>query len=444
MFLKGFNIKIYRLREENAENEFILYDLNTKKWNQYNKTRITSILLKEIINTGIDFLEQARVMTGNMNLTQQELTSKLKNQIISLMVEDEYILIDNIGYKPVECEIYEEEEYTYFNTYKKSKYLSSGGKKGNFKNIKALLMNLCGDNEEQYNYFNSWLGYIIQNPLTKLKTSIVFKGQQSSGKSKFSQLVLKNIFGSNYETINQKALESEFNYYMMGTQLIVAEEVIHNENKMTTSEKLKDSVSNEWATIRRLYKNTLLLRNYTHWIFFSNNHIPLKLDPDDTRYSIFFSKKLENGLNLINNLRKNLENELNAYVYYLLNLKVDFAKINVPFQNEERQKVIKAAFNNVQEFLSYSEDLGGFINLNELYKNNNMDYYDNQIKPKLDGKNKTYIETNNMYYLYKHFCIEAGHKPFSRANFTREMNKFGYDNGVQRIEGVATRVIWLN
>lgn len=440
-YLEAFNLKIYRLKEENSDNEFLLYYSDLKKYNQYNKNRLRDILIKELEIKGQDILELARIILDNPDLQRKEFTSQVQNKVFQQLIDKEYQLIDNVGYKPIKEEIYIEEDNIYFNTYKMSPYLLTGGIKGDFNNIQKLLMNLCGNNEEQYNYFNEWIAWILQNPLKRLKTSIVFKGEQSSGKTKFSQLVLRNIFGNNYQTINQNSLDSEFNYYMMGSQLIMAEEVIHKENKFNTSEKLKDYTSNEWVTIRRMYKNILLLRNYTQWIFISNNHIPLKLDSDDTRYNIFFSSKLKNGTKLIGDLIKNLEGELNAYVYYLFHLKLDFDKINVPFENNEREKVIRASWNNIQEFLSYVEDMGGFKELNSNYCKDNPSY--TNILNYYQNNQKEFVLTQNLYNLYDEFCYEAGHKKFSRAGFTRELNKLGYDNGIQRIDEKPLRVVYL-
>ena len=47
-YIEGFNFKIYRLKEERQDAEFLLFNIESKEYNQFNKKRLAEILFKEI------------------------------------------------------------------------------------------------------------------------------------------------------------------------------------------------------------------------------------------------------------------------------------------------------------------------------------------------------------------------------------------------------------
>jgi len=427
-----FKFKIFRLREVKETEEYLLYNLDTKQYNQYSLKRLLTMLIDEI------YLKQI-----NLNDYIKDLgidTHKVKpEQVLTLWIKQETNLINNISYKPEDVLIFNDGHKLYFNLYNKSLLLKKKDlEDGEFKYIKKLILNLVGNNLIEYNYFIKWIAWQIQNPLIRLPTSIIFQGEQGTGKTQFCNKVLKNIFESNFCEIGQTDINSDWNDYILGKQLIVANEVIHNDNKFLVPDKLKNYVTDEYIRVLRRFRDGIISKNYAQWIFVTNNDIPLKIDKDDRRYSVFKSKKLKNGYDLIKNLDENLNNELKYFVHFLLNLEVTFDEVSSPLFNEAKDDLIKANYNSVEEFVEAAKDAGGFDKLNSIYHEN--DFFNN-LDLQTIGDSYGFI-TDNLYKLYIRFCIGGGISfKFTRSNFTRHMKRLGFKPSTLFLDGKTHRVL---
>ena len=427
-----FGFKIFMLREVKETEDHLLYNIETKKYNQYSKKRLITVLLQEF-----------KLKQINLNVYLEKLGLDLskvkKDKLICFWIDEELALIDNLNYKPSDELIFNDDNKLFFNIYNKSKLLiKKDFEVGEFKYIKQLIMNLVGDNEIEYDYFLKWLAWQIQNPLVRLPTSIIFQGEQGTGKSQFCNKVLKNIFGNNFTEIGQTDINSDWNDYIMGKQLIVANEVIHNDNKFLVPDKLKNYVTDEYIRILRRFRDGIITRNYAQWIFVTNNDIPLKIDKDDRRYSVFKSKKLVNGYELIKNLDENLVEEIKYFMNYLLSLELNFDEVSQPLHNSAKDDLIKANYNSVEEFIELANETGGFDKLNSHYYKN--DYLINLETHQL-GESLCFV-TDNLYKLYVRFCLDYGITyKFNRNNFSRQMKKYGFETTTARIDDKVQRVL---
>lgn len=422
--LESFGFKVYRLREVKESDEFLLFDIEKKLYNQYSAKRFYDILDSELYENGIDYKE----------IAVNELSYSDNIKKISLLkdwVSRECKLIHNLSYQPSDEMIFEEDNKLFFNIYKKSKLLKQECSKKEFPHIKRLMLNLVGNNEEEFYYFINWIGWQIQNPLKRLPTSIILQGEQGTGKTQFCELVLKKLFASNFMEIGQTEINNDHNDFILGKQLIVANEVIHNDNKFLVPDKLKRYVTDEYLSINKKYKDTIYCRNFSQWIFVSNNDMPLKIDKGDRRYTIFKSKKLTNGFELIGNLINNLQEELEGFVYYIKNLNIDYDYVSTPLMNEAKKDLIKLSQNSVEEFIDFIREIGGFDNY---VMNVNF-----ESTPK-----GLCLPTQVIYEIYCRFCVENGitHK-FTRRNFTMQLKKAGLIDDIVRINEKTTRVILL-
>jgi hypothetical protein len=427
--LINLGYKIYRLSEAKEIEEFLLYDIKKKNYNCFSKKRLFDIFKKILETSNFDFMKFAEI-------TNQKIS---KEKVVETLIEENYLLINNFGYKPTNCEIFEEDNRILFNVYNKSDFLINFFPNDDldFPYIKELINNLVGNNEDDFNWFCKWIAFIIQNPLKKLATGVILQGEQGTGKTQFCNLILKNLFESNFIEIGQVQIDSEWNDYLQGKQLIVGNEVIYNENRFTVPDKIKNYMTDEYISINRRFKNTLTLRNYSHWILTTNNQVPIKIDDGDRRWSVFKSKKLDDGWNLIKNLKANLYEELIAFTTYLLQLNIDYEEVDKPIMNEHKKEIIRACQNNVLEFYDEAQNVGGFSSLQEEYGTNfNLEIY--------FANNKNVIIGKNLYNFYKFYCSENQIKSHSRFNFTRFLKLKNIDTKVYLINGKSERCYSLN
>jgi len=441
VIFKELGFDIFMIRESKADDEILIYNNQKKNYNTYSKKRAINFLYFELEKKEICIVSLLKKESFEFDEDNSEKAKGYKIKLLNRIFDKEVLLVDNIGYSPVDTITFQEDEKTYFNIYKKSKFLLEFEKNDHtFENIEKLIMNLVGKKKENYIYFNKWLAWQIKYPLSRLPTSIIFQGEHGTGKTKFCNLVLKNIFAKNFTEIGQTDINDDYNDFILGKQLIVANEVIHSDNKFLVPDKLKNFVTDEFLSIKKKFKDTFYARNYSQWIFVSNNQVPLKIEQGDRRYTVFKSKKLMDGEELITNLLDNLDSELAGYLNYLFGLEVNFLEVGKPLHNKEKQDVIEASWNSIDEFYNTAKEVGGFDVLNKQYETE--EFFSNVLaihKIKVGHA----IISASLHNLYKKFCEDAGYKPFGRANFVRELRRFNLTPSVQKIDDQTKRVILL-
>lgn len=423
--INDFGFKIYRLRMAQDNCEFLLYDTTNSVYYQYSYRRGKDIL-KQLIEK-ITKIELIDYMKKNDYLDE-----KGKGQdcmaIFNRWITEELEFIDNISYKPVDKLIFEEDGVLFFNLYRKSDLLKEDLKDydTNFPMIKQLILNLIGDDEKAYTYFIKWLAWKIQNPLDRLATSIVFKGEQGSGKTLFTDYVLKPIFKTNFIEITQADIAADYNDYMLGKEIVIANEVIYNEKNVNSSQSIKKLVTDSHITVRQKYKSTIYSNNYAQFIFTSNARVPVGVERNDRRFSIFKSKKLHDGVLFFQEFVKIQDKELRSFLKYIREeVDVILGEVNYPYINQHRKEVIEASLNSVELFFESITDAGGIEELNKEYIENN-DGWRLNIQM-IQNSKSTYYKIESMYKLYQRFSIYSGIKNiFGRNGFTAMLRHMNY------------------
>ncbi len=425
--IEDFGFKIYRLRQAQENSEFLLFDTDKLKYNQFSVRRGKDMLRLEIekllnMELGLYMIKQEYIDDDEKNI------SKATAITFNRWITKEIKIIDNINYIPEEIELFKEDEDTYFNTYRKEQILNEDTKdvKDKFQTIKKVLLNLVGHDEDAYTYLTKWIAWQIQNPTKRLATSIILQGEQGTGKTLFCTYVLRYIFNKNFCEVGQSDINKEHNDYIMGKQIIVANEVIHSDTKYIVSEKLKNYVSDDYVSIIRKYRDSLNVRNYAQWIFVSNNQVPIKIEKGDRRYSVFRSKKLKDGFQLFKTLKENQHNEVLGFIKYLKELEVRFDEVNTPFHNMARNDLIEANLNSIESFFAAAEEQEGIDKLNKQYTGKTGYGWKNDLKY-IVNSNTTYITLDCLYKLYLRFCDDAGiKKTFGRNGFTSMLKHLNY------------------
>jgi hypothetical protein len=169
------------------------------------------------------------------------------------------------------------------------------------------------------------------------------------------------------------------------------------------------------------------MKNYTQWIFVTNNFIPIKIEKGDRRYTVFKSKKLKNGFTLITNIIKNIDKELEGFIYHLLNLEVKFTEVAAPLNNKAKKDIQNASQNTIDDFIEYIETENGIEDSIKILHYN--------MKDIVHKNNKILISTTIFYHFYIKFCSNNGiiHK-FIKPNFTRYLGSIGYGNTMYKDE----------
>lgn len=426
--------EVYFLEEEKAENNCILF---FPKKNYYVQKSLNEV----IINIFYDCKERGLDLEKELKLNLlfekwdtfsfKKQMSLILDQIRRVLEQENRIkLIYNINYSPIDEKFIRVDNKKFFNIYKKSNLLSletPEASEFDFKHIKELILNLCGNNQEYYNWFIQWLGFQIQNPTAKLPTATIFQGEQGTGKGVLKTQILDSIFGNNCQEINQTHLESSFNEYLLGKQIIVANEVMHNENRQTLPNILKNLVTDEFITIQRKFRKDLVIRNYTHWIFCTNSDNPIKIDGDDRRYSVFKSKKLKGGgvkaQKFVKELIENKEHELPHFLKYLKELDVDEFFVSNPIETEAKKDIQELNKNSLERFIDYLRDFSDLKKSTDTLINGKFTFVQEETS---EGGS---IPTDLLYLIYEAYCDKFREKGvFNKLTFSKKLRTLNIES----------------
>ncbi len=426
--------EVYYLEDEKPENNHLLYFTNKDYFVQKSECEVILNIFYDCKEKGIDLIKELNldsIFDKWEDFSFKKQMAIIQDQVRRLLQQQNRIKkVFNIGYEPSERKFIPQDNKHYFNTYKKSEkwdYYKKESKK-HFPNIKELMLNLCNKNTEYYNWFCKWLAWQIQNPKEKLPTAVILQGRQGSGKGTFKDLILDNIFGQNCQEINQTHLESSFNEYLLGKQIIVANEVMHNENRQTLPNVLKNLVTDKMITISRKFRKEIVGVNYTHWIFCTNSDNPIKIEEDDRRYSVFYSEKIRKGL--AKDIRENIEYEVKDFICYLKDLDVKFEEVSEPIMTEAKEEIIELNKDSVQKFQEFMQQ---FNDLNEAFLSiygHNQEYHINDSF----GDGEQYILTEKIYLLYEKWCEKYKERGvYAKQNFGKRL-------GNKNIKSIAKRI----
>ncbi len=296
---------------------------------------------------------------------------------------------------------------------------------GEFPTIREMLAAVTDGDEAGIRYLTHWMAFKAQNPGARSMVAIVLQGGQGIGKTLLGH-VLRHILGpENCSSISQNALESQFNSAYAGKLFVMADEVVDKENAITTSNKLKQLISDPVVHVNGKNVKQFEAPNRTSWWFTSNASAPVRVEgPGDRRYTVFrglSTPTAEYRAKLAACFERNeptagFRQEIAAFAHSLLNTKVDVPLISRPYENEARAQVMQASRTSFEAFFEEVDDRG----IDWLIK----EYRDGQQKP-LPRESWDYggaIEFQTLYAVYRDWCSRNGFRsPVSRQTLGREM-----------------------
>lgn len=196
--------------------------------------------------------------------------------------------VDRIGFLPGEtAEIFDEDGGKSLNIWIKPDILPIKGDVTPFlDHIKYLV------DQEQFaaDYLLDYFAHLIQFPEKKIKSTILMIGQPGIGKSFISETILTPLLGSqNTTSVETQELDSQFNDYMDGVQLVTVHELMTIDSRPTMN-KLKSYITDQWLRINRKNIPAYKYRNRTNFLLFSNFEDAARIEKSDRRYFVWISK----------------------------------------------------------------------------------------------------------------------------------------------------------
>lgn len=257
------------------------------------------------------------------------------------------------------------------NTYVKSACIPKQGDWPKIFTLLLILTNAITDGGAGIRWLFNWMAAKYQRPGTISGTSVTFTGHQGDGKSAPGEF-LKFLLGErNCVTVVGANLNSGFNSIIASKLFAVVNEATQpKQDTYTMSEKLK-----AWHTEKTIVMNMKgipeieLPNRLSFWIT-SNLPLPVKVEENDRRYTIFAVPKSVSSPEhtaFVDSMfdkeamaptAETLE-ELSALAYDLQHWPVDWKLARSVFKNEDRDSAAAANRNGLQAFFAEVKDTNG-------------------------------------------------------------------------------------
>lgn len=199
-------------------------------------------------------------------------------------------------YLPGGAELFEEDGCLFANTYR-APIVESGGYKGSdgVKLLKRLLEDLFPEKEHRCIVMD-FLVHCVRFPEKKLKYALLVKGAENEGKSLLADLVAKLIGDANCSVINSDALREKYTGWVYEKLFCTVEEVkVPGREVEEVLNKLKPVITNNFIPVRRMQKDVTRERNFANVYLTTNDEDALRMDVDNTRYAVLFTRFRTNG-----------------------------------------------------------------------------------------------------------------------------------------------------
>jgi len=158
-----------------------------------------------------------------------------------------------------------------------------------------LIYLVANKDEAVKNWLLDYLAHLFQKPYEKPGVAIVVKGKKGSGKDtpfdKIGELLCDMFYNTGTP---EKSVFSSFNGMMMRNLLVKFEEATYGNGK-TYEETLKYFITTPTLDIQKKGKDQFNVKNYSRFIFTTNNDIPVIVSDDERRYCLIQTSDEKRG-----------------------------------------------------------------------------------------------------------------------------------------------------
>ncbi len=353
--------------------------------------------------------------------------------------------IDKVFDKP---EIYTENDYTYFNEYVGSTFDSSKVNfvPGQYPDITKILMKMTNNSVEGIKWIEQWFSQKVKRPTDYQQTSLVIYGSGNTGKGTLLK-ILGLVFGSNNVLeIGADEIANDFNGIFTNKLLVNVNESFTRANALGLKEKLKRLINSPTIPYNEKHIAKRVVTNRISWIFTSNNDVPVPIDTDDRRFTIFNDGLLGRtvdeeykqwilGLhdkNTKTGFTEDMTKQIAAWFTMLKDLKVDESIVNWPFKNQDRIDAQDEAGGTVEDWFTQANREG----LNPLMEDwISAEKVRNTFWPEPEYRVDDGFLPESVYEAYKHFARKTGGFPIKYKTFFKRARTFGWEIGRYRRNG---------
>lgn len=281
--------------------------------------------------------------------------------------------------------------------------LTMKARKGNCDLIINLARQLCGGDDEVFDWLMKWLAYPLQNLGAKMDTAVVVHGEKvGTGKNTLFDHVMCRIYGEYGNIIGQEQLTEKYNAWISKKLFVVANEVLDHATMNAMRGKLKAMITDRDIQIRDMHRAPYRQRNYANIVFLSNDEDrpPVPAELNDRRYTFILSDRVLSQ-SQYDAVYDQIDNKGGVAAFYQFLLDYDLGDFNPhtkPLDTAHRDAILDDATPSHQRF----------------------------IREWLAGETPYPVEpspTSALYEAYRQWCSRNGYTAFNRTRFGTRAGK---------------------
>lgn len=293
----------------------------------------------------------------------------------------------------------------------------------NLQTILKHIFLMVGNDDKSFKYFINWLANLFIEPAIIPRTSVIIKTVEGVGKNFFLDWI-GMLLGENYYTSISDAnnrIFSRFNNERANKLLINLDEANAKDTEKFY-EVLKSEISNKNSKIEQKGVDVQTIKNFTRWIFTTNNELPVHISSSDRRFVLFECKEKKPSQSYFKKLSKcfnNKETQKQFYMFLHKHYKKNYDWIGERPKTEFYKRSVESCIDNTFTFI------------NTLLQRLAEDEQGGQLK----------INTKVFYDKYASYCKESNLDINSKTVFN---NKIREIEGIKKVNGRSTTYYKIN
>ncbi|EPE8237728.1 primase-helicase family protein [Escherichia coli] len=231
-----------------------------------------------------------------------------------------------------------------------------------------------------------YFAHALQKPLQKPSFALLITGAQGNGKSSMLLEALRIVLGKTYVTLfgGVTDLSKATGAYRWANHLFAFVDDFADQTDKT-SEKLKLTITQHTATVKKLYCDEYTVPVITRFIFISNKHDPIRFHDGDRRYYAPAYAQPQNVAAQVDDFLARLREDpctRDALFRYLMTYPINDFNPNVPEETDNHKRMVGSSTSQVvQQFLAMLQiDPTDFVTMH-WYEHMMFDYFGTRLTP---------------------------------------------------------------
>ena len=231
-------------------------------------------------SAGIAYIKPNSLYINYKDICTEPPCSSNCKTFISIWLEDTTMrYYDSVNYYPDQSKC----PYFIYNLWKPFPILKTIDSNENTSFIHNFIQNVVSD-PAVYNYLLNWFAHILQFPSRKTEVCLIFYGNQGCGKGSIAEHLMKLIIGEDKMLITSKVDKAFGRFVNTQGKLLAVLNETNGKDTFSLSEILKDAITCQQTEQEKKGIDAVSIKDYTNYIFTTNNINSVKISKDDRRY----------------------------------------------------------------------------------------------------------------------------------------------------------------